>query len=87
MFPEGTRSKDGKLGEGKSGVSLIAKKTGCTLVPCAINGKPKLFKKTIVNFGKPFVLADVKNSNELNLETQRLMGEIAMLLEEVNEKG
>lgn len=87
MFPEGTRSKDGKLGEGKSGVSLIAKKTGCLLIPCAVNGKPKLFRQTKVIFGKPFRLNEVKTSDELNSETKRLMGEISKLLEEVNEKG
>ena len=87
MFPEGTRSKDGKLGEGKSGVSLIAKKTGCVLVPCAINGKAKLFKKTKVIYGKPFILNEVKSSEELNLETKRLMKEISYLLEEFDENN
>lgn len=85
MFPEGTRSKDGKLGEGKSGVSLIAKKTGCVLIPCAINGKPRAFNQTRVMYGKPFRLNEVKNSEELNEETKRLMGEISHLLEELNE--
>ncbi len=85
MFPEGTRSKDGKLGEGKNGVSLIAKKTGCFLVPCAINAKPRLFTQSKVIYGKPFKINEVNNSEELTAETTRLMKEISNLLEELNE--
>ena len=87
MFPEGTRSKDGKLGEGKNGVSLIAKKTGCMLVPCAINEKPRLFKKAKVVYGKPFKINEVNNSEELTAETARLMKKISGLLEELNENN
>ena len=86
MFPEGTRSKDGKLLEGKSGVTLIARKTGCRIVPCAIDKKPRIFNKTKVIFGEPIKINETKNSQELNDETKRLMGKIAQLLEEINEK-
>jgi len=35
IFPEGTRSKDGKLGKGKTGVALIAAKSKAVVVPTA----------------------------------------------------
>jgi 1-acyl-sn-glycerol-3-phosphate acyltransferase len=36
MFPEGTRSKDGQLGEGKIGIGLLARKAGAPIVPVYI---------------------------------------------------
>ncbi|MBQ7529385.1 1-acyl-sn-glycerol-3-phosphate acyltransferase, partial [bacterium] len=36
IFPEGTRSKDGKLGRGKLGAAFIALKTGLPVVPACI---------------------------------------------------
>jgi 1-acyl-sn-glycerol-3-phosphate acyltransferase len=62
IFPEGTRSFDGRLLKGRSGVSLLALRTGCPVVPTAVigthlafpKGKLKLkFVKIAVRFGKP----------------------------------
>lgn len=33
IFPEGTRSKDGRLGRAKSGAALIAAQTGASVLP------------------------------------------------------
>ena len=38
IAPEGTRSKDGSLGEFKKGAFHLAKKTGASIVPVIING-------------------------------------------------
>jgi 1-acyl-sn-glycerol-3-phosphate acyltransferase len=38
IFPEGARSKDGRLKEGKKGVAFIALKTGAPILPVAIDG-------------------------------------------------
>lgn len=55
IFPEGTRSKDGKVGSGKTGVALIAAKSGVDVIPVGIvfEGKLKFRKKVVVKFGKP----------------------------------
>lgn len=65
LFPEGTRSYDGKMREFKRGAALLALKTGRPIVPCAIQGAyeayrrgrklPKL-KPIKVKFGKPVYL-------------------------------
>jgi 1-acyl-sn-glycerol-3-phosphate acyltransferase len=63
MYPEGTRSKDGKIGEGKTGIAKIYLETGIPILPVAFKGNfdlmpvgksfPK-FKKIIkINVGKP----------------------------------
>lgn len=46
IFPEGTRSKDGKLGEFKSGAFKIAQKTGVPIIPVYIKGSRSAFEDT-----------------------------------------
>ena len=38
IFPEGTRSKDGKLGATKPGIGLLAASSGASILPCYIKG-------------------------------------------------
>ncbi len=45
IFPEGTRSADGRLGEFKRGGFLLAAKTGVPLVPLAITGSHRLLPR------------------------------------------
>ena len=43
IYPEGTRSKDGKLNPFKEGSFKIAKRTGCPVVPIAMTGTAAIF--------------------------------------------
>ena len=58
MFPEGTRSKDGKVREGKIGVGMLARKAGVPIVPVYIENTRKAWwnlfkgKRMIVRFGE-----------------------------------
>lgn len=59
LFPEGTRSKDGNLGRLKNGAFVVAMNAGVDIVPCRISysqGRPKLFRRISVVFGKPVSL-------------------------------
>lgn len=55
IFPEGTRSKDGRVGRGKTGVALVAARAGADVIPVGINFEGKLHfrSKIIVRVGKP----------------------------------
>lgn len=56
IFPEGTRSKDGKVGKGKTGAALVAAKSGAKVVPVGIvfDGEKLHFRSKIrVIYGKP----------------------------------
>jgi 1-acyl-sn-glycerol-3-phosphate acyltransferase len=59
LFPEGTRSRSGKLGRGKPGVGLLARRTGIPVVPAYIEnsrGFGSLLlrgKRLVVRFGEP----------------------------------
>ncbi len=66
LFPEGGVNREGKLGEFRRGVALLAYKTGRPLVPCACFGTfeslpfgakfPKLFMPLKVRIGKPIYI-------------------------------
>jgi len=69
IFPEGTRSPDGALQEGRDGVSSLALRTGAPIVPVAIAGSDRVWPRgqklprpggrVTVRVGSPFRLADV----------------------------
>ena len=54
VFPEGTRSKDGKIGKGKKGVGLLVSKAKCDVLPVQINGSLEILGKgkLIPRFGR-----------------------------------
>jgi 1-acyl-sn-glycerol-3-phosphate acyltransferase len=65
LFPEGTRSSDGRLKEFRRGAALLAFRTGRFILPCALFGtgkalaKGKKFPKFLplkVKIGKPIYL-------------------------------
>ncbi len=62
VFPEGTRSRDGKIREFKKGVAILARELNIPLVPVAVRGSYQVLApgriflrpaKVTVNFGKP----------------------------------
>ncbi|MFF3500704.1 lysophospholipid acyltransferase family protein [Streptomyces sp. NPDC003247] len=62
IYPEGTRSHDGRLYKGKVGVAVMALKAGAPVVPCAMIGtfeaqppgqKIPSFRPVVIRFGEP----------------------------------
>lgn len=89
IFPEGTRSKDGRVGRGKTGVALIAAQTGAPVVPVGITftGKLHFRSKIIVRFGTPIQAAELAlgedpKPRELAALKNRIMTEIKGLVDE-----
>ena len=66
IFPEGTRSKTGKVGKGNTGVALIAARAGVPVVPAGIvyNGKLRFRSRVTVRYGKPIHPAELSLSSE-----------------------
>lgn len=55
MFPEGTRKEEeGTDHEAKTGVAMLALRTGVPIVPVYIPGKKKWFGRTPVVIGEPY---------------------------------
>ncbi len=76
LFPEGSRSKSGKLQKPYNGAALIAVRSGVPIVPVAIAGPYRLFKTLHVFIGPPFVLPplqyDRKEDKKTRLEEMSL---------------
>ncbi|MFS0863538.1 lysophospholipid acyltransferase family protein [Fredinandcohnia sp. 179-A 10B2 NHS] len=82
IFPEGTRSKDGKLGKGLSGVGFFALRSDCVVVPCAIIGPYKMFKKVKVVYGEPVEMESLrKEKASADEATEKIMESIRALIE------
>ena len=63
MFPEGTRSKDGRLQEPRAGIGMIVARSRATIMPMRIFGADKALPRgkslprpaqLIITFGEPF---------------------------------
>lgn len=73
LFPEGTRSKDGTLGEARSGIGLVIAKTGATVLPMRIFGSFEAFPRdamfpnfsqVTVSIGEPLRFAEEELSGD-----------------------
>lgn len=93
VFPEGTRSKDGKLLPGKSGVVAMIMRSGVPVLPVAMHGYEhfwenlKRLRKTDfhLEIGEPFRLdfnGELPSREERQAATDEIMYKIAELLPE-----
>lgn len=81
IFPEGTRSKTGELGEGLSGVGFFALRSQAYVVPCAVIGSYKLFSTLKVVYGDPIDMADLREQKASpEVATKEIMNGIQLLL-------
>jgi 1-acyl-sn-glycerol-3-phosphate acyltransferase len=93
IYPEGTRTRDGYLHRGHTGVARLALRTGTPIVPVGMIGTdevqpvdkrmPRLFRRVTVRFGEPL---DPARYGDVDLEhlalrelTDEVMYEIAQL--------
>jgi len=92
IFPEGTRSPDGRLHKGKTGVARLALATGAPVIPIGMVGTDKVLPsgKTVprmgkveINIGKPldFARYEGMHNNRITLRavTDQIMDAIAEL--------
>jgi 1-acyl-sn-glycerol-3-phosphate acyltransferase len=93
IAPEGTRSHDHQLAEGKEGAAMLAMQLQVPIVPVGIHGTEKAFqtlkkfRKPVITarFGESFLLPPFTRDNraeQLKKGTEEIMCRIAMLLPE-----
>lgn len=89
IFPEGTRSKDGKVHRGHSGAAVISARSGKRIIPVGVvfGDKLKFRTKVTVKYGNPVdpseYIEDSANPNPRQLVKlkNRYMDEIKLLVE------
>ena len=93
IAPEGTRSHDQKLAEGKEGAAMLAMQLQVPIVPVGIHGTEQAFKTLgkfrrpviTARFGESFLLPSFTRDNraeQLKKATEEIMCRIAVLLPE-----
>jgi cytidylate kinase len=86
IFPEGTRSKDGKVGKGKTGVALIAAVAQTKVIPVGINfqgEKLKFRSKVIVRYGKPIIPSEIGVTGTSAKDLKKIKNEIMKSITEL----
>lgn len=95
IFPEGTRSATGLMGEPKPGVAMLATRSGVPIVPVGISGSdvflgrgqrfPRLRSRITIRAGQPFTLTldpSVSRRAAVNAASDELMRHVAALVDE-----
>jgi 1-acyl-sn-glycerol-3-phosphate acyltransferase len=86
LFPEGTRSKTGELGKGLAGAGFFALRTDAAVVPCAVIGPYRTFRKLKMVYGKPIDMAELRKTKaSAEQVTELIMSEIHKLIKEHKE--
>ena len=90
IFPEGTRSRNGKMAEGKKGLLLMAKLSKATIIPMGIWGTEKLlpinennmaserfnYADVNIKIGDPIIIPSKKEDEDKSQYHDRAMHEI-----------
>ncbi len=92
IYPEGTRSRDGRLARGKTGVAWLALTADCPVVPVAVSGTDRVQPvgvswprphRVTVTFGEPLTFPEhrgrARNGKARREVTDRIMEAIAEL--------
>lgn len=93
IYPEGTRSKDGRLHRGHTGIARVALQTGAPVIPVGLIGTreaqpigqlvPKPFSRITLRFGEPLDFSEFAGRDHERLVlrhvTDTVMGEIQRL--------
>ncbi|MBQ1262800.1 MAG: 1-acyl-sn-glycerol-3-phosphate acyltransferase, partial [Oscillospiraceae bacterium] len=90
IFPEGTRSKDGKLLRFKSGASYVASVCKADIVPVGISydGKLSFRKKITVTFGNAIPNSEIQIRDDHKIEDARRVNNLIRdNVSELIEKG
>ncbi len=86
IYPEGTRTRDGYLHKGKTGVARLALGTGAPIVPVGLIGTdecqptdkklPRLFRKVTIRFGPPLAMGHYVDRPDDRLVLRQITDEL-----------
>jgi 1-acyl-sn-glycerol-3-phosphate acyltransferase len=93
IYPEGTRSRDGRLHKGRTGAARLAMKMGCPIFPVGIVGTdliqppgasfPKLRRSCSIEIGHPVTPERYTNRGAEHLAWRSMMDEVMFEIREM----
>jgi 1-acyl-sn-glycerol-3-phosphate acyltransferase len=83
LFPEGTRSRTGRLQRGRRGAGMLAARTGCPILPVHLSGSFHMFRNLLlrrveVRIGEPFTVPPAPPAGLSVKEWYRRLGDDTM---------
>jgi 1-acyl-sn-glycerol-3-phosphate acyltransferase len=94
IFPEGTRSRDGFLYKGRTGVARLALKVGCPIYPVGVSGTdqiqppdakfPKLRRECSIKIGRPIKMDRYRDRADDRLVLRQLTDEVMFEIRELS---
>jgi 1-acyl-sn-glycerol-3-phosphate acyltransferase len=94
IYPEGTRSRDGSLGKGRTGAARLAMTVGCPIYPVGIIGTdeiqppdakaPKLRKRAEIKIGRPIKPERYMNRGAEHLAWRSMIDEVMFEIRELS---
>ena len=81
MFPEGTRSRDGRLGKARAGAGMVACNAQVPLIPVKIENTNMMlkFKQIKIKYGKPIYPPKNFSKNDYIGLSQKVLDEISKM--------
>jgi 1-acyl-sn-glycerol-3-phosphate acyltransferase len=94
IYPEGTRTRDGYLHRGHTGVARLAMKTGAPIVPVGLVGTdecqptdkklPRLFRRVSVRFGPPLAVEHYAERGDDRMVLRQITDELMFEIRELS---
>lgn len=94
IYPEGTRSRDGRLHKGHTGAARLALRTGAPLVPVGIVGTrdiqppgarlPRPFRACVIRFGRPLDVTRYRHRVDDHLLLRQVTDELMYEIRELS---
>ena len=94
IYPEGTRSRNGSLGKGRTGAARLAMTVGCPIYPVGIIGTdeiqppdakaPKLRKRAEIKIGRPIKPERYMNRGAEHLAWRSMIDEVMFEIRELS---
>ena len=94
LFPEGTRSRDGSVGDGRPGAGLLALSTRPRVIPVAIEGMnqalpigccfPRIRKRIFVRYGSPVDLSEFYGLKRTKQVSEQVMDRVMQAIRELH---
>lgn len=94
IYPEGTRSRDGRLYRGHTGPARLALRTGAPIIPIGIRGArrimppeakfPKPFMPCVIRFGRPVDVGRYRDRPDDRLALRQIIDEVMFTIRELS---
>lgn len=94
IYPEGTRTRDGYLHKGKTGVARLALRTGAPIIPIGLVGTdriqppdrtmPKMGEKASINIGRPIDVSRYRSRIDDRLVLRQITDEVMFEIGELS---